>query len=445
MRASALKYAVLSVLSIICMVVLALAPFHAFLTVWLSSLIDGHYIALRLWKETLLLVGIIVASYLVLADHKIRSHTLTRRLVWLILIYIALNGALGLIAYHQQEVTLKAATYGFVINTRFLFFFLVVWAVALRTSRLQKRWIPLVLYPAAVVCIFGVLQVFVLPKDFLSHFGYNLTTIDPYGTINNNQNYIRIISTLRGANPLGTYLLIPISVLIVLIIRGKRNWQNISLLIAALITLYFSFSRGAWLGMALSFAIILLLNLHSQKAKLTFAGIFCAAILLVASGAIILKDNTHFQNVFLHTQTNSASPISSNDNHIAALENGFENIKIEPLGGGTGSAGPASVYNERPIRIAENYYIQLGQEVGIVGVALFVLINLGVGYLLWLRRSDPLALSLLVSLIGISFINMLSHAWTDDTVAYLWWGLAGIAMVNVSLSAKKSETVKSTK
>ena len=23
---------------------------------------------------------------------------------------------------------------------------------------------------------------------------------------------------------------------------------------------------------------------------------------------------------------------------------------------------------------------------------------------------------------------MLSHAWTDDTLAYVWWGLAGIAM-----------------
>jgi hypothetical protein len=26
---------------------------------------------------------------------------------------------------------------------------------------------------------------------------------------------------------------------------------------------------------------------------------------------------------------------------------------------------------------------------------------------------------------------MLSHAWADDTLAYVWWGLAGIAMVTV--------------
>ena len=38
------------------------------------------------------------------------------------------------------------------------------------------------------------------------------------------------------------------------------------------------------------------------------------------------------------------------------------------------------------------------------------------------------ALSLFGSLIGLTFINLLSHAWTDDTLAYVWWGLAGIAM-----------------
>jgi hypothetical protein len=59
---------------------------------------------------------------------------------------------------------------------------------------------------------------------------------------------------------------------------------------------------------------------------------------------------------------------------------------------------------------------------------LFVLINVGVGVLLYARRDDPLALSLLASLIGITLINMFSHAWADDTLSYVWWGLAGVAL-----------------
>ena len=107
----------------------------------------------------------------------------------------------------------------------------------------------------------------------------------------------------------------------------------------------------------------------------------------------------------------------------------------EPFGRGVGTAGPASVYNRGKGRVAENYFIQIGQEAGWIGLMLFLLINAGVGYLLWVRRADPLALSLLAGLIGLSFVNLLSHAWSDDTLAYVWWGLAGIAMAQPAVAA----------
>jgi hypothetical protein len=44
---------------------------------------------------------------------------------------------------------------------------------------------------------------------------------------------------------------------------------------------------------------------------------------------------------------------------------------------------------------------------------------------------------LLASLAGITFVNLLSHAWTDDTLAYLWWGLAGIALAPIITSRQK--------
>jgi hypothetical protein len=28
----------------------------------------------------------------------------------------------------------------------------------------------------------------------------------------------------------------------------------------------------------------------------------------------------------------------------------------------------------------------------------------------------------------LTVVNLLSHAWADDTLTYVWWGLAGIAM-----------------
>src|SRR6185437_15347018 len=102
------------------------------------------------------------------------------------------------------------------------------------------------------------------------------------------------------------------------------------------------------------------------------------------------------------------------EQHASALKQGVHDIIHQPFGRGPGSAGPAIVYNNGQPRIAENYYVQIGQETGWVGLILFLLINAGVGYLLWVRRRDPLAVMLYGSLIGISFINLLSHAWTDD-------------------------------
>ncbi len=435
MRASAFKYRILWLVTTIVMVVILLIPFHAFLTVWGSSLV-GHYTALRLWKEVLLLVSIAGVLYLVMTDGKIRSHTLTRRLVWLILVYIAVNIVWGLVAFHQHTLTAKAFGYGIIVNLRFLIFFLITWALALRTSRLRKSWQWLVLAPAAVVVLFGLLQALVLPHNFLNHFGYGPNTIEPFETINHNAQYLRIASTMRGANPLGAYLLIPISLLAGLLITGRRGWPYVSLFVGCLLTLFFSFSRSAWIGAAMALTAIGIHYLDRKYLKQAIAAIICVVLL---AGAIFTTFEWHhssrFQNIFLHTQTHSAVKTTSDQGHIAALKGGVHDLVHQPFGRGPGSAGPASVYNKDQPRIAENYFLQIGQETGWIGLILFLLINLGVGYILWLNRQDPLALTLFASLIGLSFINLFSHAWSDDTVAYIWWGLAGIAMV----APKKNE------
>jgi hypothetical protein len=422
------KYVLLVWLANICLLIIALLPFHAFLTVWLSTLI-GHYTLLRLWKEILLLVCVAGVLYLLITDHKIRSHTLTRRLVWLILAYITVTIIWGLLALNQHDVTAKALGYGLIVNLRFLVFFLVTWTLALRLTRLRTMWEGLVLWPAAVVVVIGLLQIFILPNDFLRHFGYGSGTIQPVITINNNPDYVRFFSTLRGANPLGAYLVIPISLVSVLLVRKGRNWHHVVFLAAALIVLFFTFSRSAWIGAGLSVMTVLFLSRLAPRTQ-RLAILLAAGLVIIAAGiGLTYRNNTRFQNFVLHTQNHSSVPTTSDQGHLSALKAGLRDIGHHAMGDGPGTAGPASVYNNNHVRLAENYFIQIGQEVGWIGLAMFLLINVGVGYLLFVHRGDPLALSLFASLIGLTFINMLSHAWTDDTLAYVWWGLAGIAMV----------------
>jgi hypothetical protein len=227
MKASALKYMVLSTVASLIVIIVALMPFHAFLTVWISSGV-GHYTTIRLWKEVLLAFCGLGVLYLMAADTKIRTMTLTRLIAQLILVYFFVQIIWGVVAFMQHDVNAKALGYGWLIDTRFFLFFLIVWAVALRTTRLHANWHKLLFWPAVVVVVFGLLQVFVLPRDFLSHFGYGSATIPPFETINHNSHYIRIASTLRGANPLGAYLIVPLSAITVLLVRGQRHGQTIS-------------------------------------------------------------------------------------------------------------------------------------------------------------------------------------------------------------------------
>jgi hypothetical protein len=423
----------------IVIVILLLMPLHAFLTVWGASLV-GHYTALRLWKEVLLVLSFFGAVYLVIADRTIRGHTLGRLLLWLIVLYGLINIVWGLVAYQHHDVSLKALGYGLIIDLRFPTFFLVTWSIALRTNRLRAFWQRLVLWPALVVVAFGLLQALVLPYNFLSHFGYGSNTIPAYETINSNIHYLRFASTLRGANPLGAYLVVPISVLAVLIARGRRNWPYLAFAAASAGALYLSFSRSAWVGAVLSVAVVTLLSLPSRQAKLRLLAVAGAVVVIAAALFAGLHNNVRFENIVFHTQTHSAVKTTSDQNHATALESGLHDIVHNPFGSGPGSAGPASIYNNHSPRIAENYYVQIGQETGLLGLLVFLLINAGVAYLLWLRRSDPLALGLFASLIGIGFIGLLSHVWTDDTLAYVWWGLAGIAMAPITKKPKNGNS-----
>lgn len=437
MKRSALKYGILSVTATIIVVILLLVPFHALLTVWLASNF-GHYISFRLWKEVLLAVASLGALYLVLFDKKTRLNTLYHELSWVIIAYALVQLVWAAWALHVEAVTPKAAAYGVLLDLRFLLFFLCAWVIGSRTVRLSSQWSMVLIWPAIAVIVVGLLQALVLPADFLRHFGYSSQTIPPYETINHNRQYIRIMSTLRGANPLGAYLLLPISGLLVLMAIGKRNWRRSLTLAGALVVLFFSFSRAAWIGVVLLAAAVAVLQL--KRRHLPYAA--GAAAVLVAAAAIIsigFWHNARFQNFIFHTQEHSAVATSSNGGHVSAFRHGLSDVLHEPLGRGPGTAGPASVYNDgHPARIAENYYLQLGQEVGWLGLGLFIAINVFVAWLLWQRRADPLALTLLASLAAISFVNLLSHAWTDDTLSYIWWGLAGIA---IGTGAKKEEKV----
>ena len=415
-------------LSWLAAVILVLLPFHAFITVWLSSGL-GHYTLLRLWKEFLLVPITIGALFILFKDRHLLRQFFSSWLVRLILIYALLLIISAFAARTGHTVSAKAMWYGLLVDLRFLIFFLAALVLAARSKLLELNWQKILLGPAIFVAAFAVLQYLVLPDDFLKHFGYGDSTIAPYETINHNIHHIRVASTLRGANPLGAYLVLPISVLAVMFIRQKRQRLNIAIFGAGiLLALVFSFSRSAWIGAVLAVAVALWLAIKSSRAKrsIGWAAAGVAVILIILGFG--LRNNLSFENFIFHTDKASKIASTSDQGHSAAFKGAVHDIVHQPLGGGVGTAGPQSFYNNRPARIAENYYLQIGQEAGILGMLLFIAITIYIGKLLFDKRAEPLALILFASLIGLTFVNLLSHAWSDDTLAYIWWGLAAIGL-----------------
>jgi hypothetical protein len=419
--------------------ILVLIPFHALITVWLGSTFGG-YDWWRLWKEALLVVLATVAAYHVCADRALWRSMRRGPLWWAIAAYVALHIIAGLIALITDQVNETALAYALVVNLRFLVFFVAVYVIAAKTDWLWQYWKQLLLIPATAVVLFGMLQAFVLPADILRHAGYGAETIQPYQTIDQKETYVRIQSTLRGSNPLGAYAVVIVSALAAILMTRmqSRRWRLVigGLLVVSLVVLAATYSRSAYIGVAVSLMAMCLLMLRSAAARRWLLVISSVLVLVGLGMFAVLRQNDRFENTFFHTDETSQSPVSSNDARLGALRRGAEDVLREPLGRGPGTAGPASQHNDRPVRIAENYYLQIGQEVGWLGLGLFIIILWLVARALWRQRVQLLPALLFTSLLGISVINLLSHAWTDDTLSLIWWGLAGIALAPAILKKR---------
>lgn len=410
-------------LSWLAAIIIAILPFHAVFATWLSTGI-GHLNIVHAWKEIIILAMVPPVIWLAWRRPAIRRAFLKSWIFWLAIAYAALCFMLGGWALADHKVGAAALAYGLLIDLRFLAFFLICMVLALNHNFLERNWRKILLVPAGVVVIFGLLQRFILPSDFMRHFGYGTNSIPAYQTVDANVDYRRIQSSLRGANPLGAYLVLIIPAIVVS--WWGRRWLELVSVIAAGTVLFFSYSRSAWVGLAISLIILFWLSTKRLSGRWTLAAVITLSV--AAFTVYSFRSSQITQDIILHTSSSSTSAVSSNDVRSQAMKNGLNDVIHQPLGRGPGTAGPASFRNIKPARIAENYYLQLGQEIGILGMALFLAINLLVARGLWLNKADTLSKILLASLVGITFVNLVSHAWADDTLSLVWWGLAGVAL-----------------
>jgi O-antigen ligase len=404
------------------LIVLAGIPVHAPLTTWLISM-GGDELLITAWKEIVLGALLIPAGYLLIQDAELRHGFFSSWLNRLTLLY-ALIHVMSAVLFTNQPLAEWA---GLALNLRFI---LIFWLAQIASFYLtSSQYWKLVRYGVFAVVIFGLMQVLLLPDYFLQLFGYGPETIPPFQTIDQNTDYVRIISTLRGANPLGLYLILGLP-LIAHWLTAQTAWLQdrkevlwrLFILTAAMITLGFTFSRSAWLGSALSVGGFLYLIAKPAIRRLLLYGTL--ALVVQAAAVVFLFSETNLvQNLVFHNDPESVN-VTSNEERADAQAIALADIGDSPIiGDGVGSAGPASFYGDRA-EIAENYYLQIAQEVGLLGLGLFLSIVGLLGWQLWQLRTGA-GYVLLSSLIGLSLASFFLHVWAQDAVALSWWILAG--------------------
>ena len=400
---------------------------HAPLSVGFGVVFPEVQDFIKAWKEIVLAVASVMAIILV-SQRKLWRELLDDWVIRLAGIYGILH--LLLVPLLFQGVAATAA--GLAIDLRYVVFFVLVYILMKLAPEYRRLMLIIGLAGAVIVATFATAQLF-LPPDILTYIGYGPTTIAPFLTVDQNPDYIRISSTLRGPNPLGAYAAIILALLAAAILRGRVVLKDKVVIIAtglltlmSSLALWHSYSRSAVVAAGIAVAIVLAVTILRKLSPRVWI-IMCIVVFGLAGGLIANRESDFVSNVVLHENNDGGGAINSNEEHFNSLETGFERLVNQPFGAGIGSTGSASLYTERP-NIIENQYLFTAHETGWIGLLLFLALFGLIMLRLWHRRADWLALGVFASGIGLALIGILLPVWADDTVALVWWGLAAIAL-----------------
>ena len=228
---------------------------------------------------------------------------------------------------------------------------------------------------------------------------------------------VRIQSILSGPNALGLY-----SLALLTIILGF--WTNSAgkylLILPFLFLLIFSFSRSAWIGSAVALFFYVALNSKVILSK---------PIFWIAVTALI------FLGVFTaHVQSSLVSQLITHNDSSAIRKTQYirvweERDKIGLLGRGVGAAGPSSQnrLDNGKNYWTENIYLDIFEQLGLVGLILYLLILFLILKNAWSHRFERIGQAALLFTIGFSVAGLFIDNYTGQIGIYLFWIINGLS------------------
>ena len=180
------------------LVLFALLPFNAIGTNYIRFEL-GFNFPVNAWKEVIVvLITILVAIDFFIQKRKIHLD----RLDWFIIVFFIL----GIFSALFQTKELGKILYGFKYDFEFLWLFLVLRHASFFGKKEIQACLKTIIASGSIVIIFGLLQTFILPKNFMTIFGYsenvsswlNGDPLPMYHGLGENLGIIRTAGTLSG-------------------------------------------------------------------------------------------------------------------------------------------------------------------------------------------------------------------------------------------------------
>lgn len=401
-------------------------PFHVFIAQWLS-LYTGGIDFWKAGKDVFLLLALLLAYGLLIYKRRFKDKNF-----WIFTV-----GALVYFSIHflvwaaSPGIDAQAALLGTAYNSRLFGYLLLAWAAVLLYpgNFPLKNLFKIAIAVSSVVALFAIVQ-YVAPKDLMENFGYSLERgVKPNFFIDDKPDLPRVMSTIRDPNSLGAFLILPVTLLSVALIRKKKNrLLTGGLLLVNTWALLLTFSRSAFLGAALSVGIAFLWIYKAQATKFVkkYGVILLASLFLLLTAAFVLRDQYYVQNFLFHADESTRLE-DPNDLRVSFFQKTVDMVAERPLGHGPGTAGLVSIQTDKVV-LTENYFLQIAYEVGVQGLILLIALFIFICKLLFYQK-NAYSKVLLASLAGITFSAMLLHTWSNEAVAAQWFILAGVALV----------------
>ena len=232
---------------------------------------------------------------------------------------------------------------------------------------------------------------------------------------------VRTGSLLVSPFEFGDLMIVGTAVVMAYLVRIRIRAWAVALFGLGSVAILASHTRACLLGLVVAAVVVAWpVNRDTRHSRVRFL------MLLFAAGAIVVPGLIGSR----YTGANGANKSSSD--HVREFTSGLQRVVEHPLGQGVGTAPNLSFRFGSDTFVSDNTILQVGEELGLVPMVLFVVI-------LWstarrLRRAaagpgdDVIPLGVAAGLIGLLAAGMLHHVFLAVVTAWIMWAMAGLAL-----------------